>query len=375
MSASDATDVVVVGLGVHGTAAAYELAARGVRVTGVEQFAEGHARGSSHGRTRMIRRAYPNPVWNDFVDAAFDGWERWQRRSGTTLVRSTGGLYAHPDASPLQGPGTERLTEPDRMRARMPSFAVPAGHMAVHDPAAGVVEAEAALRVARSGARAAGAELAYGERVLDWSEDAAGISVHTDRRTLRADALVLTAGAWVSQVLPSYRDLFEVWRIVTVTLSPGQPVAQPPRLGAFSVDRPEGLVFGVPDIAGSGLKIGVDAGELWDPAEPPVAPTAAEVDATCDLMRRYVPGVATDVAEATACLYTMTVDKRFVIGRVPGVARVSVAAACSGHGFKFAPAVGEALAELATGTDRPDLDFIGTERRTNAASSSRQGEI
>lgn len=371
---TEETDVVVVGLGVHGSAAAYELAARGVGVVGVDQFAEGHARGSSHGRTRMIRRAYPHPVWNDFVDAAFAGWERWEQRSGVRLVHRTGGLYAHPAESPLQGAGTERVTDHDRMRALMPSFAVPVGHEAVHDPAAGVIEAEAALRVVRSGARAARAELAFGERVQDWSEDGDGVLVRTDRRTLRARALVVTAGAWVPRVLPSYADLVEAWRIVTVTVRPGQPVARPPALGAFSVDRPEGLVFAIPDAAGNGLKLGVDARDPWDPDRPPAPPSTAEVDALRDLMAGYVPGVVTDVTEATACLYTMTADKRFVIGRVPGTSRVIVGAACSGHGFKFGPAVGAALADLATGTDRPDLDFIGTERRTSAASSRGQGE-
>jgi monomeric sarcosine oxidase len=362
MSALD-TDVVVVGLGIHGSAAAYELARRGVGVVAIDQFEEGHHRGSSHGRTRMIRRAYPNPAWNDLVARAFDGWDRWSAASGRTLVRPTGGLYAHRGEAQLQGPGCELVESPERMRELMPSFAVPDGYRAVHDPSAGVVEAADAVEVARVGARTAGAELAFGEEMLSWRSTDGGVVVDTGGRTLRASRLVLATGAWVGRVLPRFADLFEVWRIVTVTLRAGQAVAMPPALGALSVDRPEGLVFGIPDAAGNGFKAGVDAGPVWDPAQPPAPPSATEVAALVDLMTGYVPGVDPDVVEAASCLYTMTEDRRFLLGRLPDQPEVVVAAACSGHGFKFGPAIGEAVADLATGVDRPDLGFVGVERR------------
>jgi sarcosine oxidase len=249
------------------------------------------------------------------------------------------------------------------MARLMPSFAVPAGYRAVHDPSAGVVEAARALDVARAGARAAGAELAFGEEMLAWEATGAGVTVTTSHRTLRARRLVLAAGAWAGRVLPRFADLFEVWRIVTVTVRPGQRAAAPPALGAFSVDRPEGLVFGIPDAAGNGFKAGVDAGPLWDPARPPDPPTPGEVAALVRLMTGYVPGLDPDVVEAASCLYTMTADRRFLLGALPDQPDVVVAAACSGHGYKFGPAVGEAVADLATGVPRPDLDFVGIERR------------
>jgi sarcosine oxidase len=362
MTALD-TDVAVVGLGIHGSAAAYELVLRGVSVIAVDQFEDGHCRGSSHGRTRMIRRAYPSPAWNDFVARAYDGWERWSAASGQVLLRRTGGLYAHRGTSQLQGPGCELIESPERMRALMPSLAVPAGYRAVYDPAAGVLDASAVLTAARAGARAAGAELVFGERMLSWKSTDAGVSVETTHRTIRAGRLVLAVGAWVGRVLPGLAGLFEVWRIVTVTLRSGQAAAVPPALGAFSVDRPGGLAFGIPDVAGNGFKAGVDAGPVWDPAMPPAPATEAEITALAELMTGYVPGTQPDVAEAASCLYTMTADRRFLLGELPGQPSVVVAAACSGHGFKFGPAVGEAIADLATGVERPDLDFISVKRR------------
>jgi sarcosine oxidase len=356
-------DVVIVGLGIHGSAAAYELARRGAGVIALDQFEEGHRRGSSHGRTRMIRRAYPSPAWNDFVARAYDGWDRWSAASGQALLHRTGGLYAHRGDSHLQGPGCELVEDQERMRELMPSLAVPRGYRAVYDPAAGVIEAAAAVEFARAGAAAAGAELAFGEQMLSWNAATGHVDVVTGRRVIRAGRLVLAAGPWTGRALPRLAGLFEVWRIVAVTVRAGQDVAMPPRLGAFSVDRPGGLVFGIPDAAGNGFKVGVDAVQAWDPARPPAPATEAETAALVRLMSGLVPGIEPAVAEAASCLYTMTADRRFLLGKLPGQASVIVAAACSGHGFKFGPAVGEALADLATGIDRPDLDFIGVERR------------
>ncbi len=358
MAGSD-VDVLVAGLGIHGSATAYELSRQGVEVLGLDRFEEGHVRGSSHGRTRMIRRAYPNPVWNPLVEMAFDGWSRWEAASGETLVHRTGGLYAHQGESSLQGPGCRVVTDPAEV---MPAFRVPEGYRAVYDPSAGVLEAATALKVANAGARAAGATLVFGESVLDWRQEGEVCIVRTDRREISCRKLVLTGGSWSGELVPELSHLFEVWRILTVTLAPGQKAGQ--ELGCFSVDRPEGLVFGIPDAAGNGFKAGIDAGAVWDPEVPVAPPTEAEIAELVGLMTTYVPEIEPEVAETAACLYTMTADKRFVVGTLPWAPAVTVAAACSGHGFKFGPAIGEAVADLVQDRPRPDLAFIGVERRS-----------
>lgn len=356
-------DAVVLGLGVHGSAATASLARRGHRVVGIERFAAGHVRGSSHGRTRMIRRAYPNPVWNPFVARAYAAWESLERESGTTLVHRTGGVYAHEGASQLQGPDCVALASPEEVAERMPGLRVPDGYGAVYDPNAGVLEAEAALAALRSSAAGNRADLRFGERVEGWDTTAHGIVVRTDRGEIRAERLVVAAGPWAGSILPALAPLVEVWRILTLTVAPGQTVAMPPQLGSFSVDRAEGLVFGIPDAAGGGFKLGVDAGAVWDP-EVPVAPaTPDEIDDMRALMSRYVPGIDTSAAEAAACLYTMTDDKRFVIGALADAPEVIAVSACSGHGFKFGAAVGDAVADLYEGDPRTDLDFVSTARR------------
>jgi len=356
-------DVVVVGLGIHGSATVLECALRGLRVIGIDRFEPDHTRGSSHGATRMIRRAYPSPVWNPLVDRAYSGWDRWAGLAGLSFVHTTGGLYAHARPGSLQGPGCG-LLDRDDFTTVMPSLAVPAGYAAVHDPNAGVVEAAQALAFARSEAAARGADLRFGVAYQGWrpAEEGDGIVVDTDAGTITAAKLVLAVGPWAAEAVPELAGIFEVWRILTVTARAGQEVAAAPLLGSFSVDLPEGLVFGLPEAGGHGLKLGVDAGEVWDPAVAPAPPTEEEIDHLRSLLERFVPAADVEHLDAVACLYTMTPDKRFVVGALPWAPDVLLAAACSGHGFKFGPAIGEALADLVQGLPRPDLDFLAVER-------------
>lgn len=363
MSSVTEADVVVIGLGVHGTAAAASLARRGRRVIALEQFTPGHGRGSSHGRTRMIRRAYPNVAWNGLVDRAYDAWDALERESGRTLIHRTGGLYAHRGHAQLQGPDCVVIDDRDELSRRMPGFRVPEGYRAVYDPNAGVVEASRAIEALAASATGGGADLRYGVHVEGWDAGPRGVDVRTSTGVVRAPRLIVAAGSWADRLVPPLRGLLEVWRILTLTVAPGQPTGMPPSLGAFSVDRPEGLVFGIPDADGNGVKLGVDAGEVWDPDLPVAPPAPGEVAALRDLVGLHVPGLDTTPIEAAACLYTMTEDKRFVIGPLAETPEVVVVSACSGHGFKFGPAIGDAAADLSDGIARPDLDFVSTARR------------
>ncbi|WP_051172627.1 FAD-dependent oxidoreductase [Microbacterium indicum] len=366
MTAPDA-DVIVVGLGVHGSAAARQLAQRGLSVVGLDRFgsrpdALDHSRGSSHGRTRMIRRAYPNPVWNDLVDRAFRGWADLEAESGQTLIHRTGGMFAHRGDSTLQGPGV-RVVERDEAAKLMPSLRMPDGFHGMFDPAAGVLEAERGIAAMRAGAIAAGADLRTGVEVTGWRAEGDIAIVETPRGEIRASRLVLAGGAFLGELVPALASIIEPWRILTATVRPGQSAGQAPGLGVFSIDLPEGLLFGIPDVEGNGLKVGMDIAEPWDPERPPAPVTPSEARRLLDRMAEHVPGIDTSDVDAVSCLYTMTEDKRFIVGALDGAPHVIVASACSGHGFKFGPAIGETIADLCQGVARPDLDFISTSRR------------
>lgn len=362
-SATGRRDAVVVGLGVHGGAALRQLAERGLDVLGIERFALGHDRGSSHGATRMIRRAYPHPDWDGLVDTAYRAWAELEQASGTRLVDVTGGLYAAPGErpDPLRGPGCRTV---DRAAAAgiFPGLLLPEGFTAVHDPAAGIIDARATLRAQLALAERAGAAIADRTRVTGWQPDGDGVVVRTADGEVRARRLVLCAGPWTPSLVPSLTGCLTVTRIVNAYFAadPAGPLG-PRGLGSFSVDLPEGLLYGFPAADGRGLKAGLDSGPAWDPEAARPAATDTELALLATAVKRVLPG-AGPVTESLTCLYTMTPDRRFLVGEVPGVPQALLASACSGHGFKFGPAIGAALADMVCELPRPDLDFLAPAR-------------
>ena len=208
--------------------------------------------------------------------------------------------------------------------------------------------------------RGAGVEVRDATPLLSWSEDDGGVLVETPRGAVRAERLVLCPGPWTGALVPELAGALRVTRIVNIELAADDPAAvAPPSLGVFSVEVPEvGLLYGIPAIAGRGLKVGLDDGPPESIETPPPPVSAAEAERLLQLVRRFVPAGAGPVAEGIACRYTMAPRNRFAVGPLSGGHRVFLGAACSGHGFKFAPAIGAALADLATGVERPDLEFI-----------------
>ncbi|MEU5289592.1 N-methyl-L-tryptophan oxidase [Streptomyces umbrinus] len=360
-SPGDRADVIVVGAGIHGSSAAWQLAARGASVIHLDRFPAGHTEGSSHGRTRMIRRAYPAEIWDGLVDTAYNAWQELELASGQRLVTTTGGLYARAAGAPgtLRGPGCENV---DHARAAelFPGLRLCEGFSAVHDPAAGVIDAQASLTALAALARAHGVDRRDGCAVLRWRRDGEGVRVDTAQGVLHAGRLVVCAGPWTGELLPAFAGPLSVVRIVNLHLgSSRRHLLEPPLLGAFSVDVPDvGLLYGIPAFGGAGVKIGLDHGPPEDPSAPAGPVTEAERDRLLGLASRFLPAADGPVEETITCRYTMAPKNRFAVGRLPGEDRVLMAAACSGHGFKFGPALGAALADLAEGKERPDLDFL-----------------
>ncbi|WP_148086178.1 N-methyl-L-tryptophan oxidase [Actinocorallia herbida] len=360
--ASDGYDAIVVGAGVHGSSAAWRLAARGARVLHLEQFEAGHARGSSHGPTRMIRRAYPSDVWDGLVDRAYAAWDLLEAESGRELVTRTGGLYARPvgeEAAGLRGPDCEPV---DFKRAAeiFPGLSLGPEFGAVFDPNAGVIDAAGSLTALADLARAHGVERHDGTPVLSFASDATGVTVRTPKGSAKAAHLVICAGPWTAGLLPEFTDVLRVIRIVNIHVaSANEPLLAPPSLGSFSVDVPGiGLMYGIPAFDGKAVKVGLDLGPDDDPAASPAPVTAEERETLHALVRRFLPAADGPITEDLACRYTMAPRNRFAIGPLPTRPHVLVAAACSGHAFKFGPAIGEALADLVQGAPRPDLAFL-----------------
>ncbi|MEV6344193.1 N-methyl-L-tryptophan oxidase [Actinoplanes sp. NPDC051851] len=365
------TDVIVVGAGVHGLATAWHLAQRGTNVVQLDRFPEGHTEGSSHGHIRMIRRAYPNPVWDELVDRAYLAWGELAAAAGEPLLTTTGGLYARPASdgtAGLRGPGCETVSAA-RAAELFPGLTLGDDFTAVYDPAAGVLDAAAAMRSLRELGLAHGVDRRTGCRVESWAADGDGVVVRTADGVLRADRLVIAAGPWTGALVPSLAELLTVTRIVNIHIGASDPArVTAPALGPFSVEVPGvGLLYGLPAFGGDALKIGLDHGPADDPERPQTPVTAAEAGTLLTLARRFLPVADGDVVDSVACRYTMAPRNRFAVGALPEAPQVLVAAACSGHGFKFGPAIGAALADLALGKQRPDLDFLAPERLGSTA--------
>jgi sarcosine oxidase len=367
----DATaDVIVVGLGAMGSAAAYHLARRGVRVLGVDRFPPGHANGSSHGDSRIIRELYyEHPCYVPLVRRAYDLWADLAAESETSLLHVTGGLMmGAPDSTLLTGCRRSAIQHgvpfetlsADEIRRRFPAMDPPDAFVGLWDTRAGYLEPETAVRAHQRLAERHGATLRFGERVTGWEADGSGVAVTTTEGRYHADRLVLAAGGWTAQLVPDLALPLVVERQVLLWFDPEAPAKSP---DPFAAERfpiyiceyaPDRAVYGLPRLA-SGVKAGVHhEGELSaDPDS--VRRTVDEAD-VAHVRRALQSGVSPLLAGAPVraqmtCVYTDTPDAHFVIDTHPGHANVLIVSACSGHGFKFASAIGEACADLLT--DQP----------------------
>jgi sarcosine oxidase len=359
-------DVVVAGLGAMGSAAARVLARRGLRVVGLDRFHPPHTLGSTHGRSRIIREAYfEHPAYVPLVQRAYTLWRELEAESQRALLRITGGLMIGPPGGPvLEGARLSARTHglpheelsPDEVRRRFPGFAPDAGTIGLLEPRAGVLFPEACIEAALDGAARAGAELRYDEEVTGWTADAGGdVRVTSTRESWSAAHLVLAAGAWLPRLRPALPLTVE--RNVMFWFSTGAPAlftpdACPIALWEFGGGR---LFYTLPDF-GDGFKAAIHHdGETTDPdrVRRDVTPEdEAEIRAP---LGRFVPAAGA-VREARVCLYTNTPDQHFLIDRDPDQPRVWIVSPCSGHGFKFASAIGEVVADLVTeGRSRFDL--------------------
>lgn len=353
-------DVAIAGLGAMGSAAASELARRGVRVLGFDRHTPPHALGSSHGESRIIREAYfEHPTYVPLVQRAFDLWRALERASGARLMLETGGLMiGRPDSALIEGAlrsaelhGLQHtLLSAADVRARFPVLRPDDDMVAVLEPRAGILFPEPCITAFLARARHHGAQLRFDEPVDSWEADGDHVSVFTASGQYRARQLIVTAGAWVSSLLPGLQLPFRIERQVLHWFDPVRaadayaPERCPIHLWQFDGRR---FFYGFPDL-GTGVKAGFHHdGEDTTAADIRREVTASEVEAVRAVLRRFLPDADGLLRASVVCLYTNTPDEHFWIDRHPAHPQVLIASPCSGHGFKFAPVIGEILADLA----------------------------
>ncbi|MFQ5489105.1 MAG: N-methyl-L-tryptophan oxidase [Phycisphaerae bacterium] len=361
-------DAIVIGVGGMGSAALYHLARRGLKVLGIEQFDVAHDRGSSHGQSRIIRRAYfEHPDYVPLLDRVYPMWRELEADTGRDLFVRTGLMLAGPAEGAIIS-GVRRAGAAHELRIddvpapevarRFGAFAVPESMDVLFEQDAGYLRVEACIEAHVDRAVACGAELVLGQAVRGWCVEGAGVAVTTDRQRFLADRLVLCAGAWTGQLAAELGWPLEVRRKVVLwfqdqaagfRVSRGCPV--------FGFDTPEGFFYGFPAGDDGRVKTGNHSGGLVtdDASLVDRALHPADVEPVQRFVERHLPGLGGQVLDHSVCLYTVTPDEHFIVDRHRDHARVLLAAGFSGHGFKFAPVVGSVLADLAVAgrTDEP----------------------
>jgi len=370
-------DTIVIGLGVMGAATCMELAKRGQHVLGIEQGSIPHALGSSHGETRVIRLCYyEHPDYVPLLRRAYEGWDAIGRSTGRTLLHLTGGIYMGPPDGAFIA-GTRRAAETHGLehevleladlRRRFPMFGVSPDMAGIWEPMAGAIMAEASVSACVERALHDGAHVHGHEQVRDWSADANRVRVETDRGVYHAEQLCICGGPWSGRLLGDLTLPLVVTRQVLGWIWPRDPsIFQPGRFPVWGMDDPDGhFHYGFPMLPGRpGLKVARHwIGPVTDPHTIDRSPGAEDRMEIEQLVQKTLPEAAGPVLSLSVCMYTNTPDGHFILGRHPHMERVCIAGGFSGHGFKFAPVIGEALADLVTRgrTDHP-IEFFSPSR-------------
>jgi sarcosine oxidase len=360
-------DAVVIGLGVMGSAALRSLAARGLRVLGIDRHRPPHALGSSHGRARMIREAYfEHPLYVPLVRHAYDLWGRLEQESGKDLLRLTGGAFIGGEDSDLVSGALESsrlhgisidVVDGAELARLFPAFARQPGIRAVIERRAGYLSPDRCIEALLERAAASGAESLVAE-VIGWGSEGGRLKVTTDDGDHLTDSLVLAAGPWLPGLANKWRLPLTIERVVQAAFATARPEDHTEEsLPVFAWEFEPGRIFyGFPAIDGA-VKVGLHHGApVSDPDSASREVTAADTDEVGALVRKFLPGVNGPPVEADICFYTKTPDGHFLVDRLPGLDHVLLVSACSGHGFKFAPAIGEIVADLLV-TDTSDFDL------------------
>ena len=344
-----------------GSAALHALALRGADVLGFDPLGPGATRGSSHGSSRIYRRFnFESLAYTALSDHALEAWHRLERASGERVllespILEAGGpsssiVRASCSAALAVGQPMEVLTGA-QINAAYPAFNLPEDWTAVIQESGGILLAEAAMRAFRKGV-----SNKIVAEVARLHPTSSGLRIVTRSGEVLAQQVIVAAGPWIVELIPSLSQVLTITRQAVGWFKPSMPeIVAYGAFPVFLIEGPESTIYGFPDFEGRGVKAAqhdhgpVTSPEVWDPC-----PSDKELSAVASSLDRFIPGAAGPINYRDTCLYTNTIpaDLRadgggeFIIDRLPGDPRIIVASPCSGHGAKFASAIGEILANL-----------------------------
>jgi sarcosine oxidase len=363
-------DVIVVGLGVMGAAALWRLSKAGARVLGMEAHGPVHRYGSSHGATRIFRRAYfEGASYLPLLNLAHAGWQELQATTPRRLIHATGGVFIGPQGSALvdgsvrtAGAGGIEHSHWDTaaLRSHLPQFGIDAGMHGLFEPGAYAVASEAGRLQMLDESVRHGAEICYGNSAVSITHSSKGLSI-TNRAgvTTRCKSAVITLGAWMSELLPELAMHLDPKHVPVYWFEP-RPGCEArftaDALPVFVYECSDGaLLYGIPAGTGErGVKIGLHNRQQLPWVDGPKPALHAGLRAEmAHYVARIFPDLVPEPIDAQWCIYTLSPDGSFIFGAAQRIPGVYYASACSGHGFKFAPGIGSVLAALALGEPPP----------------------
>ena len=369
-------DCIVIGVGGMGSSTLYNLAKRGRRVLGLEQFDIPHAEGSSHGVNRIIRLAYyEHPSYVPLLRRAYELWSDIESVTGEQLLYKTGSIDTAPSGHEVFEGSLEscllhdiphRVLNHAQINEEFPGYQLPPGHMGLLQGDGGFVLSERSIVAYANAAMSTGAEIHAREVVSGWEPDQGGVRVFTDRGEYTAERLVITAGAWTSGMVPILDDLAVPERQVLAWLQPIDGSLYTPEVfPVFNAYFDEGRYYGFPVYGIPGFKVGRyhHLEEVIDPDFAIKTVNSEDEAVLRSAVERYFPKANGTTMTLKTCMFTNTPDEHFIVDLLPANPQVAVAAGFSGHGFKFASVIGEILADLAiNGETEHNIDLLKIDR-------------
>jgi sarcosine oxidase len=370
--------IIVLGLGITGSSITARLAQTGFPVTGIEQFAPLHERGSSHGDTRIYRRVpHEGEVYVDLAGRSLEGWHNWSAAAGEKLIVECGGIDAGPAGSAMVQE-TENLCRTHTQEyqsltgaafnRRHSHFNLPADWHVVYQRSSGFVRPDATRSFLHRTAKAAGARLLHDTSVVAFDPLPQGFRVRTTAEALTCDILVVAAGSWLPRLMKGLPLSFTAERRVIAWYQPFQAdMLADGRLPIFCLDA-DGGWYGMPTPDGA-IKIGHNQhlNQRINPDDPIVPVSDADKAKLEPCIKKYFNGFSSEPFAAKPCIYTLLDDHNFVIDRHPQHPDIFLFSCCSGHGFKYAPEYGTIAADLIMGKTRPDLAAFSLTRTSPSA--------
>jgi monomeric sarcosine oxidase len=381
------TDLIIVGAGLAGSAAAWAASARGRSVVVLEAFEAGHTRGSSHGSARIFRHAYADPLYVRMMARAISLWERLHDEAGEQFLQFTGGIDYGPGRDPhglqsiLESCGVPAdLLRPEEAAERWPGLNfgadshAPDSHapdstaldgtagLVMHHAAAGVLDPDRAMAAMLRLAQARGADVRFGTRAERITVTGDSATIHTANGPVTAPVAVIAPGAWIAPVLDGLVELppLKVTQQQVFHFAPARPPAPGEAPWPIFIHAGgDGFFYGLPGGRDGEVPGAIKLGEMGrgtlttaDARDYAVDPT--ERRRAIRFTAKRLPGLISEPVNEVSCLFTETANEDFILDRRGPLV---IASACSGHGAKFAPLTGEILASLAEGQPAPDARF------------------